>query len=71
MNCFTLEASFHGYFDEEHTTMEFKQKNYEEMGEHLVNSLYEYFLILEEEDRIKLQKKNERMLKKKKIQDAK
>ena len=36
----------------------------ERMGEHLINSLYEYFLILEEEDRQK--KLNELNRKKKK-----
>lgn len=51
MNCFTLEASFHGYLNEERETVEFTPVMLESMGEHLVNSLYEYFLILEEEDR--------------------
>ena len=54
MNCFTLEASFFGYFDEEHNTQEFKEKHFEDMGEHLANSLYEYLIIMEEEERIKL-----------------
>jgi hypothetical protein len=51
MNCFTLEASFHGYLNEERETIEFTPAMLENMGEHLANSLYEYFLILEEEDR--------------------
>jgi hypothetical protein len=51
MNCFTFEASFHGYIDEERTTHEFNTMMLESMGEHLANSFYEYFLILEEEDR--------------------
>ena len=39
---------------------------YEDMGDHLANSLYEYLLILEEEEKIKLEKKNERLAKKRK-----
>ena len=49
MNCYTLEASFSGHFDENRRNFEFNQQQYEEMGEHFLNSLYEYSLILEEE----------------------
>jgi len=51
MNCFTFEASFHGALNDERQTEEFTPESLEKMGESLVNSLYEYFLILEEEDR--------------------
>ena len=51
MNCFTFEASFHGHFDHMNTNFEFNAASYEEMGEHLVNSLFEYMMILEEEER--------------------
>ena len=66
MNCFTFESSFHGYFDHTNTNYEFNQTSYEEMGEHLVNSLFEYLMICEEDDRRKKQK--ELMKKKKKEQ---
>lgn len=56
-NCFTLEASFHSYFDSNKINHEFTTKAYEEMGAGLVNSLYEYMMILEEEDRKKQLKK--------------
>ena len=51
MNCFTFESSFHGYFDQNNTNYEFTPAQFEEMGEHLVNSLFEYLMILEEEER--------------------
>ena len=51
MNCFTFEASFHGHFNDRRENFEFTQATYEEMGEHLVNSFYEYTLIVEEEQR--------------------
>lgn len=63
MNCFTFEASFHGYLNEDRQTTEFSPEMLETMGEHLANSLYEYFLIIEEEDR---QKKLKELNKKKK-----
>ena len=63
MNCFTFEASFHGALNDERQTEEFTPDSLEKMGESLVNSLYEYFLILEEEDR---QKKLKELSKKKK-----
>ena len=50
MNCFTFEASFHGYLDNDRETQEFTQSSFEQMSEPLGNSLYEYLFILEEED---------------------
>ena len=59
-NCFTFEASFHGYFDRDNVNHEFTPKAYERMGEALVNSLFEYVMILEEEARRKHIKKLEK-----------
>ncbi len=56
-NCFTFEASFHSFFDSKKVNHEFTTKAYEDMGAGLVNSLYEYMMILEEEDRKKQIKK--------------
>lgn len=60
-NCFTLEASFHGYFDKDKNNFEFTQESYEQMGVNLVNSLYEYVMIIEESERRKQFNKVERM----------
>ena len=51
MNCYTLEASFHAHYDDGRQNFEFTEKSFEEMGEHLVNTFWEYTLICEEEDR--------------------
>ena len=64
MNCFTFESSFHGYFDHNNTNYEFDMNSYEEMGEHLVNSLFEYCMILEEDDRRKRHKELQKKKKK-------
>lgn len=50
-NCYTCEASFHGYFDQERQNYEFTSKSFIEMGEHMANSLYEYMVLIENEDR--------------------
>ena len=50
---FTLEASFHGYFDRDKVNYEFTESTYEQMGVNLVNALYEYVMILEEDERRK------------------
>jgi len=50
-NCFTFEASFHGHFDHLNNNFEFTCAQYEEMGEHLGNSFFEYLMIIEEEER--------------------
>jgi hypothetical protein len=39
MNCFTLEASFSGYFNEERKTKDFECKHFEKMGKILGMSL--------------------------------
>lgn len=67
-NCYTYEASMHGYFDENNQNYEFNCQTYEEMGEHLVNALYEYMIIQEEEERRRrlkeIEKRKKRKLKK-------
>jgi cytosolic carboxypeptidase protein 2/3 len=69
-NCFTFEASFHGYFDDKNTNFEFSEGDFEEMGTHLVNSLYEYVMILEETDRAKRLKDKKKKERKKLIKTA-
>jgi hypothetical protein len=64
MNCYTFEGSFHGHFNEDRENFEFNESTYEEMGEHLVNSLYEYSLIIEEEQRQKWLRELEKKKKK-------
>lgn len=42
MNCFTLEASFHGYLNKDRQTVEFTTEMFEKMGEVLCSGFYEY-----------------------------
>ncbi len=53
MNCFTFEASFYAWLNENRQTVDFSPIEYQKTGEHLVNAFYEYMLILEEEERQK------------------
>jgi len=53
INCFTIEASMHGYLTKDRVTHEFSEQLYELMGVKLVNSLYEYMMITEEDERRK------------------
>lgn len=53
MNCFTFEASFHGYLNSERETEDFTPESYQNTSESLINALYEYLLIIEEEERQK------------------
>jgi hypothetical protein len=69
-NCYTLEASFHGHFDPDRNNYEFDYESFEEMGEHFVNSLYEYILIIEEEQRLRQLKEIEKKKRKKHISNA-
>ena len=50
-NCFTLEASFHGFIDKDRTTTEMTTEHFEEMGNVLGTSFYDYFDLVEEDDR--------------------
>lgn len=69
-NCYTLEASFHGHFDDNRVNYEFNEKSFEEMGENLLNTINEYVLIIEEELRIKQLREIERKKKKRQLQQA-
>lgn len=51
MNCYTLEASFFGFFDKERETKEFMHNHLFRMGRMLANSLFEYCLLRDEEMR--------------------
>ena len=53
MNCFTLEASFHGYIDKNRQTTEMMVEHFEEMGFVLGTSFHEYFALVEEDERQK------------------
>ena len=67
-NCYTLEASFHGHFDQDRINYEFSETSYQEMGKHLVSSIYEYMQLMEEENKFKSQREAEK--KRKKIEKA-
>ena len=56
MNSFTLEASFHGYLTKERITVEFLTTHFMKMGNIVGESLYEYVLILEQDEKNKKQK---------------
>mmetsp|Transcript_40759 Transcript_40759/g.29376 ORF Transcript_40759/g.29376 Transcript_40759/m.29376 type:complete len:81 (+) Transcript_40759:51-293(+) len=51
MNCFTLEASFHGYIDKERNTVELTTDDLEEMGKQLGHTFAEYSNLVDEDDR--------------------
>lgn len=53
MNCFTLEASFHGYISKDRTTQEMMVEELEDMGKTLGMGFSEYFELVEEDDRVK------------------
>lgn len=57
MNCFTLEASFHGYIDKNRQTTEMMVEHFEQMGFVLGTSFHEYFALVEEDERQKQQLK--------------
>lgn len=42
MNCFTLEASFHGFINKERQTVALTTENLMKMGEILGSGFYEY-----------------------------
>jgi hypothetical protein len=52
MNCFTLEASLYGYFDQNRDTSDFMHSHFYQIGKMLVKSLLEYVLMKEEEERV-------------------
>lgn len=51
MNCFTLEASFHGFFNKNRETKDFMTSHFCQVGKMLANSLHEYNIMKEEEIR--------------------
>lgn len=57
MNCYTLEASFHSWFDRDNVNFEFTPERYEEMGAALVESLWVYMQMKEEDDRQRNEKR--------------
>lgn len=69
-NCYTLEASFHGHFDHDRVNYEFSEASYQEMGKHLVTSLYEYMVLLEEENKFKREREAEKKRKRNELRAA-
>ena len=46
MNCFTLEASLHGYFDSTRDTADFVHSHFFKIGKILGKSLFEYMIAI-------------------------
>jgi hypothetical protein len=53
MNCFTLEASFHGYIEKDRSTTELGSLHLQSMGEHLAMGFHEYSDLIDEDSRVK------------------
>ena len=53
MNCFTLEASFHGFIAKDRNTEEFTVETLEEMGRTLGIGFSDYLDLVEDDDRQK------------------
>ena len=51
MSCFTLEASFQGYFDQARETRDFVHHHFLKIGDILGNTLLEFVLMREEDER--------------------
>ncbi len=68
MNCFTLEASFHAYFTpESRETIELTTEMFETMGgEHLCQAFLEYQCLIEDDEKHRLQLRQEIKAKKNK-----
>ena len=67
MNCFTLEASFHGFIDEDRSTTEFTTESLEKMGATLATTMNDYMDLVDEDDRVKAQVREALRSKKKKL----
>ena len=67
MNCFTLEASFHGYMDKDRTTTELTIEDLEDMGKTLGLGFHEYGDLIDEDARQKFQLKQQIKSKKRKL----
>ena len=51
MSCFTLEASFQGYFDHARETRDFVHHHFFKIGDYLGSTLLEFVLMREEDER--------------------
>ena len=51
MSCFTLEASFQGYFDQARETRDFMHSHFFKIGDMLGSTLLEFVLMREEDER--------------------
>ena len=67
MNCFTLEASFHGFIDNDRSTTELTTESLEHMGATLACSMSEYTDLVDEDERQKAQVREAMKNKKKKL----
>lgn len=67
MNCFTLEASFHGFIDSDRSTRELTTESLESMGSTLACSMNDYMDLVDEDDRQKAQVREAMKSKKKKL----
>jgi cytosolic carboxypeptidase protein 2/3 len=67
MNCFTLEASFHGYIDRDRQTVELTTEMLESMGGALGSGFHEYVTLVEEDEKYKVTLKQQIKNKKKKM----
>ena len=64
MNCFTLEASFHGFIGKDRNTEELTVESLEEMGQTLGTGFADYQNLVEDDERQKVYAREQ--LKKKK-----
>ena len=67
MNCFTLEASFHGFIDTDRSTTELTTESLEEMGSVLGLTMSDYMNLVEEDERQKVATREALRTKKKKL----
>ena len=67
MNCFTLEASFHGYIEKDRSTTELAVLHLESMGTHLGMGFTDYSDLIDEDARVKWNLKQQFKSKKKKV----
>lgn len=52
MNCFTLEASFQGFFNHERETRDFLPHHFYDVGRTLAKTTFEYIMMKDEEQRV-------------------
>ena len=67
MNCFTLEASFQGFFGAERETKDFMEQHFVKIGKMLANTIFEYSMMREEEERHLKEMRAKREEKKRKL----